>query len=97
MTSEKAIEILREHNRWRRGEGEYDQPGTTLPYTPKEIGIAIDVVIEEIEKNRLRPASEMTDDNLKRMYYEIACEIDIRGIRFNGRVPTLIHPDFWKK
>ena len=100
METQKAIEILREHNRWRRGEGKYDQPGITLPYSPKEIGIAIDVVTNELEeliKPRSIPTSAMTDEDIRKMYLDIASEIDIRGIRINGRIPTLIHPDFWKK
>lgn len=51
---------MREFNLWRRGEGKYSIQwnGTLhlepLPYTPKEVGIALDVAIEtlkmEVEK-----------------------------------------------
>jgi len=40
MKLKKAIEILRYHNRWRRGV--VDEP----KYTPTEIGKAIDKVVE---------------------------------------------------
>jgi len=40
MKLKKAIKILRYHNRWRRGV--VDDP----KYTPTEIGMAIDKVVE---------------------------------------------------
>jgi hypothetical protein len=44
MNLETAIEILREYNLWRRGE--MDRHG----YTPKQVGLAIDFVVEEFKK-----------------------------------------------
>lgn len=44
MKIKKAIKILQYHNMWRRGFE--DNP----KYTPKEIGIAIDKLIEEVKK-----------------------------------------------
>lgn len=41
MTIEKAIEILEQHNRWRRG---YEVPKAD----PVELGIAIDTALAEI-------------------------------------------------
>jgi len=50
MTIRYAITILREMQRWRRGEGPYDKDEpTTMPYSPKEFGEAIDVAIERME------------------------------------------------
>ena len=52
MNKQKAIKVLTDHNRWRRGEGEYSGEGTSVsapfpmrPYTPAEIGEAIDIAI----------------------------------------------------
>jgi hypothetical protein len=45
MEIKEAIEIVKQFNKWRRGEEE----GFELLYSPKEIGMAIDVVLEEIE------------------------------------------------
>jgi hypothetical protein len=44
MKTEKAIQILRDYNLWRRGNEEMKQPD------PREIGEAIDEVIEAMEK-----------------------------------------------
>lgn len=43
--SEVAV-ILEEHNLWRRGEGEYAEPGVWCPHTPKQLSKAIDRAIE---------------------------------------------------
>ena len=46
MTLEQAIEILETHNRWRRGDD-------TVPMLkPKDIGIAIDVVVSYFKNKR---------------------------------------------
>lgn len=56
MTLKEAYEALREFQMWRRGEGRYRiqcddslhlEP---LPYSPKEVGIALDVAIETLKK-----------------------------------------------
>lgn len=45
MKLEQAIEILETHNRWRRGDD-------TVPMTnPKDIGIAIDIVVEHFKNS----------------------------------------------
>mgnify|MGYP007070243206 CR=1 FL=1 len=56
MTPEKAAEILRDFNNWRRGAGEYawtgkpPAPENAKPrFTPSEIGRAIDLAIERLE------------------------------------------------
>lgn len=46
MELKKALEIVKHHNKWRRGEIE-DWTG----YTAKELGIAIDKLIKYIETN----------------------------------------------
>jgi hypothetical protein len=44
MTTEKALEILKQHNRWRRG-------AEIQMCTPKEIREAIDKAIEVLQKS----------------------------------------------
>ena len=55
MTKKKALEVLREFQMWRRCEGKYKWSETpseneTLPYTPKEIGFALDVAFDTLKK-----------------------------------------------
>ena len=45
MTTAEAIAILRTHNKWRRGIKPYDEVGVRPPYSPHDIGIAIDYAI----------------------------------------------------
>lgn len=45
---DKYLEILKEYNVWRRGDSE------TFNHTPKELGIAIDNIIEYVEKQKRR-------------------------------------------
>jgi len=44
MKIEEAIEILQVHNRWRRGLID------KYPYTPTQIGLAIDIVLSCAKK-----------------------------------------------
>lgn len=55
MTNEKALEVLREFQMWRRGEGKYKWSETpseneTPPYSPGEVGIALDIAIATLKK-----------------------------------------------
>ena len=60
MTPKEAYEVLREFQMWRRGEGKYKwipivpSASPTLPYSPTEVGKALDVAItmlkREVEK-----------------------------------------------
>lgn len=56
MTPKEAYEVLREFQMWRRGEGKYriQWDGSLhlepLPYSPKEVGIALDVAIKTLKK-----------------------------------------------
>lgn len=50
MNLAKAMDILTEHNKWRRGEPPYDTIPPVDHATPKEIGEAIDVAIEEMHR-----------------------------------------------
>ena len=65
MTPKEAYEVLREFNLWRRGEGKYafsETPSENepLPYTPKEISVALDVAIDTLEgRQRLGKPKEM--------------------------------------
>lgn len=50
MTIEQAIEILERHNKWRRGDDE-------IPETnPKELGEAIDTVVDNFKISTLNAA-----------------------------------------
>lgn len=55
MTPKEAYEVLREFQMWHRGEGKYafsETPSENepLPYSSKEIGIALDVAIKTLKK-----------------------------------------------
>lgn len=50
MTPKEAYEALRELQMWRRAEGVYESVYNEFPYTPKEVGIALDVAIETLKK-----------------------------------------------
>ena len=50
MTPDKAARILREHNKWRRGLGEYEHAGARFPHDSKTLGLAIDVALEALER-----------------------------------------------
>jgi len=54
MTTDEALEILIDHNKWRRGEGEYEYGDSTVlsKYSPYEIGLAIDKIIEVLSSQR---------------------------------------------
>lgn len=47
MTVTEAITILESHNEWRRG-------AETQMGNPKDLGIAIEIVLEELKKSRLK-------------------------------------------
>lgn len=46
MTRKEAKEILIDHNKWRRAQGQYDKVGAQPLYTAKEVGEAIDYAIK---------------------------------------------------
>lgn len=53
MTYQQAHDVLAEHQRWRRGIGQYEwQPeperNLPMPYGPKELGEAIDRAIDAL-------------------------------------------------
>lgn len=50
MEIEKAVEILKRHNEWRRYDGEIEN--SPKMQDPKEIGEAIDEVLEFIKTGR---------------------------------------------
>lgn len=47
MTNEKAVEILKDMNEWRRHD---DDTPRELPHSPKDFGKAIDYAIKNLEK-----------------------------------------------
>ena len=50
MNINQAIDILTEHNKWRRALPPYDSLPPNQPVaTPKEVGEAIDVAIETLK------------------------------------------------
>lgn len=49
MTLDYCIQILSEHNKWRRGEGNYGDPDAMI-YHPATIGQAIDFAIEQLHR-----------------------------------------------
>ena len=66
MKLQQAIQILKDHNEWRRFEGTSDAPIELYPSMahPRELGIAIDTVVNHFE-------SKKTDNNC------LACGIEI--------------------
>ena len=47
MKLEEAIKVLENHNEWRRNN---DIPNSIVMVDPKELGIAIDIVVSEFKK-----------------------------------------------
>lgn len=57
MTYQQAHDVLAEYQQWRRGEGRYAWDGEpakypTAPFTPSELGEAIDVAVRACEAMR---------------------------------------------
>lgn len=46
MTAAEVADILEEHNKWRRGEGEYAEAGAKCSITAEELGTAIDRAVK---------------------------------------------------
>ena len=46
MNIDQAINILTEHNKWRRGQPPYEFGGEQSAHTPKQIGEAIDFAVD---------------------------------------------------
>lgn len=62
MSTPTPIEIVREHQRWRRAQGQYAGL-CQCPHTPEEIGLALDSVLRDAERfNALELA--LTDDRI---------------------------------
>ena len=68
MKLKEAIQILKEHNEWRRFQGANNMPTESYPSMahPRELGMAIDTVVSHFE-------SKKTDNNC------LACGIKIEG------------------
>lgn len=64
MTTTEAIKILRETNKWRRGEHPYDgetpEEHRDMPYSPRVFGEAIDALCDAAEE-------ELTWQDIKRI------------------------------
>ena len=50
MIPKEAYEVLCEFQMWRREDGKYGSFYKKLPYSAKEVGIALDVAIETLQK-----------------------------------------------
>lgn len=50
MNEDNAIQIVEEFQKWRRGEKPYDYFPCEMPYTPKEFGEAIDILLKMVKK-----------------------------------------------
>lgn len=48
-TNKRLAEMLREHNKWIRGEQPYDKAGVLPPFEPKELGVLIEEAARRIE------------------------------------------------
>lgn len=48
METKETIKILRETNKWRRGKGKKYEAPNTMPFTPSEVGLAIDDAIAKL-------------------------------------------------
>ncbi len=65
MKLEKAVQILKKHNKWRRG-------GDIKPTNPKELGVAIDTIVNwfDLKDDVLLKASiDATRDNLNDSFH----------------------------
>lgn len=51
MEIKEAIQILKDHNTWRRYDGEIEE--TQQMTNPKKLGIAIDTVVNDFETNEI--------------------------------------------
>ena len=49
MNLERCIEILTEHNKWRRAESPYDSPYQRYPDSAKELEEAIDFAVSNLD------------------------------------------------
>ena len=65
MTIQEAVEILKEHNRWRNGEGEYgdDENFKANPHTGSQISDAIDSLVAFAELSFNADIFEKNTDN----------------------------------
>ena len=59
MTEQEALELLQQHNRWRRGDDSVEMAA------PRALGLAIDVacraLAEQIEHEKEKPMTVLTD------------------------------------
>lgn len=50
MTPAKCLEVLAEHQLWRRGRGKYAEPGAKSPHDALVVGIALDTAIDLLRR-----------------------------------------------
>lgn len=60
MSTPTPIEIVREHQRWRRAQGQYAGL-CQCPHTPEEIGLALDSVLRDAERYKALAAHNYHD------------------------------------
>jgi len=49
MTRQTAIEVLKDHQQWRKGQGKYSAVGVQPEHSAKEVSEAIDYAIHYLE------------------------------------------------
>jgi len=71
MKIKQAIQILKDHNEWRRFDGVSDLPIESYPSMahPRELGIAIDTVVNKFENSSIYGVSEMFFCPTSNRYY----------------------------
>lgn len=66
MTTPEAIKIIKEMQKWRRGEEPYNAVPSTMPHTPEQFGMAIDHALHCIES----PATPATINRIISLHTE---------------------------
>ncbi len=82
MKLSRAIEILESHNKWRRHDDDIPQTFEELGYTAKDIGIAIDKLVNHSKRNIINELCDIVYD--LGMYYDKILEKESEDKDFNG-------------
>lgn len=81
MSAAEIAESLTEHNKWRRGEGEYDKPYSGMPYSAQAVGAIIDRAVELLNEQKATIEQIKLDIlNLIDSEYDLAHGSDIRKV-----------------
>lgn len=52
MSAAKVAKHLAEHNKWRRGEGNYEKIYSSMPFSAQAVGALIDRAVELLTERR---------------------------------------------